>query len=49
MTLDGQESVRLGENDVVEVTRSPYVACLVRSPELGFFDLLRTKLGWGRQ
>lgn len=48
LTLDGQQTVRLGVEDAVEVTRSPHVACLVRSPQLGFYDLLRTKLGWAR-
>jgi len=48
LTLDGQQTVRLGVEDTVDVTRSPHVACLVRSPQLGFFDLLRTKLGWAR-
>ena len=48
LTLDGQEAVRVQEEDVVEVSRSPHVACLVRSPSLSFFDLLRTKLGWAR-
>jgi len=48
LTLDGQQTVRLTVDDLVEVTRSPHFACLVRSPTLGFFDLLRTKLGWAR-
>ena len=48
LTLDGQETVELSEGDSVEVTRSPHAACLVRSPALGFYDLLRSKLGWGR-
>ncbi len=48
LTLDGQQTVRLGADDTVAVTRSPHVACLVRSPQLGFYDLLRTKLGWAR-
>lgn len=48
LTLDGQQTVRLGVEDTVAVTRSPHVACLVRSPQLGFYDLLRTKLGWAR-
>lgn len=46
LTLDGQETVPLGQDDEVEITRSPNVACLVRSPLLSFYDLLRTKLGW---
>ena len=48
LTLDGQETVELTGEETVTVERSPHVACLVRSPALGFFDLLRTKLGWGR-
>ena len=48
LTLDGQETVRATEQDVVEVAKSPYAACLVRSAELTFYDLLRTKLGWGQ-
>jgi NAD+ kinase len=48
LTLDGQETVRATERDGVEVMKSPYHACLVRSAQLSFYDLLRTKLGWGR-
>lgn len=46
LTLDGQETISLGQDDTIEVSRSPHVACLVRSRELSFYDLLRTKLGW---
>lgn len=48
LTLDGQQSVAINQGDVVEVARSPFTACLVRSSRLGFFDLLRSKLGWAR-
>jgi NAD+ kinase len=48
LTLDGQETVELSGEETVEISRSPHVACLVRSPALGFYDLLRSKLGWGR-
>jgi NAD+ kinase len=48
LTLDGQETVRIGETDTVEMTRSPNAVCLVRAPQLSFYDLLRTKLGWAR-
>lgn len=48
LTLDGQETISLGQDDEIEVTRSPNVACLVTSPDLSFYDLLRTKLGWAR-
>ncbi len=49
LTLDGQQTVAINQDDVVEIARSPNSASLVRSPSLGFFDLLRTKLGWARQ
>ncbi|MDG2307264.1 MAG: NAD(+)/NADH kinase [Candidatus Binatia bacterium] len=48
LTLDGQETIRLAHDDEIEITRSPNFACLVRSPDLSFYDLLRTKLGWAR-
>lgn len=48
LTLDGQQAVSMGPDDVVEISRSPYQACLVRSSRLSFYDLLRTKLGWAR-
>lgn len=48
LSVDGQTPVPVGREDVVEVTRSPHTALLVRSSRLGFYDLLRTKLGWAR-
>jgi len=48
LTLDGQQAVPMGAEDVVEIVRSPHPACLVRSPRMSFYDLLRTKLGWAR-
>ena len=48
LTLDGQQTVAMGPADVVEISRSPYTASIVRSTRLGFYDLLRTKLGWAR-
>ena len=48
LTLDGQETVRLGPDDAVLVTRCEYQVLMVRSPRHDFYDLLRTKLGWGR-
>ncbi|MEY4950513.1 MAG: hypothetical protein RL698_2724 [Pseudomonadota bacterium] len=48
LTLDGQQTVAMGPADVVEISRSPYMASIVRSTRLGFYDLLRTKLGWAR-
>lgn len=48
LTLDGQETVRLGASESIAIDRSPHVVCLVRSPGLSFFEVLRDKLGWGR-
>ncbi len=48
LTLDGQETIKLGPDDAIEVARSAHVACLVRSSQMSFYDLLRTKLGWAR-
>jgi NAD+ kinase len=46
LTLDGQETIDIGRDDQVTITRSPYAASLVTAPDLSFYDLLRTKLGW---
>ena len=48
LTLDGQETIHLMQDDAIVVQKSPNVACLVRSPDLSFYDLLRTKFGWAR-
>lgn len=48
LSVDGQTPVAVGRDDVVEVARSPHTALLVRSTRLGFYDLLRSKLGWAR-
>ncbi|HOJ51434.1 MAG TPA: NAD(+)/NADH kinase [Syntrophales bacterium] len=47
LTLDGQVLVHLKSGDTVEITRSPYVTVLVVSPHRHYFEILRTKLGWG--
>ena len=49
LTLDGQETVRLGPRDTIELTRSPHVACVVQSKDLSVYDLIRTKLGWAQR
>jgi len=43
LTLDGQETIELTGEETVEITRSPHVACLVRSPALGFYDQYRSE------
>ena len=47
VTLDGQRGVRLGNRDVVTVTRSPRTLRLVKAPGRDYFEVLRTKLKWG--
>ncbi len=49
LTVDGQEGMKLANNDVVEVRASKNRVLLVRSPTHSFFELLRTKLRWGER
>jgi NAD+ kinase len=47
LTLDGQEGHELQQDDVVEVSRSPFGLQIIRSPSRDFFAVLREKLKWG--
>ena len=47
VTIDGQEVVPLDGGDVVEVRRGRTPVALVRSPHRTYYDVLRSKLGWG--
>ena len=47
VTLDGQESYRVGPGDVIDIKRSRYVTKLVLSPHRSYGEILRSKLGWG--
>lgn len=47
LTLDGQVMVQLKSGDTIDITRSPYVTVLVISPHRNYFEILRSKLGWG--
>jgi NAD+ kinase len=49
LTIDGQEGMKLANNDVVEVRASKNHVLLVRSPTHSFFELLRNKLRWGER
>jgi NAD+ kinase len=49
LTVDGQEGMKLANDDVVEVRPSKNRVLLVRSPTHSFFELLRTKLRWGER
>ena len=47
LTIDGQERMALAGGDVVEVRRGRSPVALVRSPDRTYYDVLRSKLGWG--
>ncbi len=47
LTLDGQVGQELMPGDRVEVRAAPHNLKLVKSPHRSFFQILRTKLGWG--
>jgi NAD+ kinase len=47
LTVDGQEAHPLAPGDVVTVRRSGSPVALVRAPNRTYYDVLRSKLGWG--
>ncbi|EKD22261.1 MAG: hypothetical protein ACD_87C00077G0001 [uncultured bacterium] len=47
VTLDGQISFTVKSGDSVTIRKSQYVTTLVSSPHRSYFEILRTKLGWG--
>jgi NAD+ kinase len=47
LTIDGQEGMPLSGGDVVEVRQGRSPVSLVRSPNRTYYDVLRSKLGWG--
>ena len=47
LTVDGQEGTPLAAGDVVEVRQGRKPVSLVRSPNRTYYDVLRSKLGWG--
>ena len=47
LTIDGQEGTRLARGDVIEVRQGRSPVALVRSPHRTYYDVLRSKLGWG--
>jgi NAD+ kinase len=49
MTVDGQSTYTLAEDDRVYVTRAKKRLRLIRLEEKDFYKLLREKLGWGIQ
>jgi NAD+ kinase len=49
MTVDGQATYTLAEDDRVYVTRAKKRLRLIRLEEKDFYKLLQEKLGWGIQ
>lgn len=49
LTLDGQVGFPLEYGDQVIIKKSPIVTKLIKSPNKGYFEILRTKLKWGER
>lgn len=47
LTLDGQISVELMKNDIIEVSKSTQSVNFILSPFRDYFNILKTKLMWG--
>jgi NAD+ kinase len=47
LTMDGQESFRIRSGDIINVKKSKLVTKLVLSPHRSYWEILRSKLGWG--
>jgi NAD kinase len=45
-TVDGRESVRIGEGDHIDVRKSEHSFHLLRLEGRSFYEALRLKLGW---
>lgn len=48
-TADGQIGTELKAGDVIEVFKSSRATMLVDSPSKNYYEVLRTKLGWGER
>ncbi|MDR2862032.1 MAG: NAD(+)/NADH kinase [Syntrophobacterales bacterium] len=48
VALDGMISCDLSLGDMITVKQSPHVTRMISSPLRGYWEILRTKLGWGR-
>lgn len=46
LSIDGQESAELGDDDYVRIRRGRYAVVLIRSPH-PYFEIWRDKLHWG--
>lgn len=48
LTLDGQTGCSLMPRDIVEIKKSGYTMKLIKHPTKSFYEILRTKLKWGK-
>lgn len=48
LTCDGQTNETLGTGDAVHISRSPYPLRLIHPRNYNYFEILRSKLHWGR-
>jgi NAD+ kinase len=48
VSWDGQEIADVNPGDTVKISRAPTQLCLIHPREYDYFDILRTKLHWGR-
>ncbi|MDK2848590.1 MAG: kinase [Desulfuromonadales bacterium] len=49
LTADGQVGMALEAGDVVEIRKADRFTRLIKSPSKEYFEVLRTKLGWGER
>jgi NAD+ kinase len=49
LTLDGQAGFPMKQGDTVEIRKAPGRVLLIESPYKGYFEVLRTKLGWAER
>ena len=49
LTVDGQVGFPMKHGDTVEVKKAPGRVLLIESPYKGYFEVLRTKLGWAER
>lgn len=49
LTADGQVGMALEAGDVVEIRKAQRCTRLIKSPSKEYFEVLRTKLGWGER
>ena len=48
LTIDGQEAIRIQRDDKIVFTQSPYSAKVITHPRHDYYEILREKLGWGK-